>query len=274
VPALPRPLSALAYRIVIAVLHFLQPLARLRGRIRGMMNRPAAAPTRLQVPQIFGPSPLRHLWDGIRLGAGRPIELTFWGESWTSNSELLMGVVTRLRESRIGHRIEIDDGCWTGRDISVAISPLARLDLQSLVEDHGAGRCLFRASVRLHARWLSPVFAAMAIGAFSTIVGAPFAGLAAIPAVVLAALIAGVVVQASHGGVVMRDTIRRAAAQFQMQVIVPRPADMARIPHPERRMTRGVIGARRTFAEGRRRPAPTMAPRSLAAGSRAVQDPR
>jgi hypothetical protein len=182
-------------------------------------------------------------------------------------------MVTRLRQSRIAHRIEIDDGWWTGRDISVAISPLARLDLQSLVEDHGAGKCLFRANVRLHARWLNFVLAAIVVAAVSTIVEAPFADLAWVPAVVLAGLVAGVIVQAAHGSVVMRDTIRRVAAQFHMQAIVPRPRDMARILSSERRVARGMEVRRKGVNEPRRA-ASTMTPRSLAAGSRAVQEPR
>src|SRR5262249_23679895 len=71
-------------------------------------------------------------------------------------------MVDRLRESPLTGTLEIEE-CWlTGRDIRIAIGPYGWLDLQVLVEDHGAGRSLVRVGHRWHAATVS-ILAALAI---------------------------------------------------------------------------------------------------------------
>lgn len=133
-------------RATIALLYYLQPLARLCGHIRGVLNPPApiaADETKAQLPT--SPVPV------LRLLSGRWGEQRFWSEQGVDTAALLERIARRLRSTPLAQRVEVDAGWWTRRDISVPIGPFARVDLRMLVEDHGAGRSLVRAatSIRL-----------------------------------------------------------------------------------------------------------------------------
>jgi GT2 family glycosyltransferase len=134
-------------RAMIAWLHFVQPLARLRGLVRGLMNPPddtapdphASGTARSGSP---GARPV------LRLLLGDSLDSRFWGESWTGIEHVLTGVVAGLRAGRVGP-ISVDDGWQHDRDVSVGLGPWARLDLRALIEEHEQGRVLLRVSRRL-----------------------------------------------------------------------------------------------------------------------------
>ncbi|MGH9409723.1 MAG: glycosyltransferase, partial [Vicinamibacterales bacterium] len=139
------PHATLAQRLLIAWLHVVQPLARLRGRVRGRFSTPAdltasAATTVRWLPSIGRAAALT---VGIRL------ERRFWTERWLSLSSLLDQLVTTLRRQRGAERVEVDDG-WSERwDVALPIAGFARLEARNLVEEHADGKCLVRSSTRL-----------------------------------------------------------------------------------------------------------------------------
>jgi GT2 family glycosyltransferase len=202
------------YRAMIAWLHFIQPLARLRGVLRGVMNPPDdnAAPSSSADSVLRDRRPTAAEALGVaRLLIGEPLTVSFWGESWTSADRVLADVLKALRASRAG-ALAVDDGWQHDRDISVSIGPWARLDLRVLVEEHAQGRVLFRCSLRLRPGTPGLV----ALGALATVLTAsgvagvgmrwPLTSLAALGLLALAALagawrlvVAGVAMQRAVG---------------------------------------------------------------------------
>jgi O-antigen biosynthesis protein len=141
-----RRASRAVYRLVIAGLHVLQPFARARGYLRGMLSPPTvAAPPAAREPR---PSPGDLAWALYLLGRGT-IESRFWAERWIGAATLLTSMTDRLRSSPLTRRLDIEDGWPTPRDIRVPVWPFAWLDLLVLVENHGAGRSLIRIGHRV-----------------------------------------------------------------------------------------------------------------------------
>src|SRR4029453_9785021 len=101
----------IGYRAMVAYLHFLQPLARVRGRIQGVLSPPEVALPPAQAQTSRGPRP--SLGEA---GRGRT-ERGDW-----------------LRQSRAVRTIEVDEGWSDDRDVSVFVGRWAWLDIRALVE--------------------------------------------------------------------------------------------------------------------------------------------
>ena len=144
------PGSRLWYRAVVAYLHFIQPIARLRGRIRGLLAPPEVALPQSERQTSGGPRPsLKEAWRALLLISGSVTEDRYWSESWTSADRVLAKVTDWLRRSRAVRTIEVDEGWSDDRDVSVFVGRWAWLDIRALVEDHGAGKGLLRVSTHL-----------------------------------------------------------------------------------------------------------------------------
>ncbi|MFN8058174.1 MAG: glycosyltransferase [Vicinamibacterales bacterium] len=146
---LPRWASRVAYRLMIAWLHIIQPYARLRGRLRGRLETPEAI--ELQ-PEPSAPldRPLPgHFWRAVLLAAGGTSELKYWSETWVSLEDVLSRLMRRFQAARGGGRVSSDDGWRADRDLSVSAGRWARLDVRTLVEEHKDGKCLLRFALRL-----------------------------------------------------------------------------------------------------------------------------
>lgn len=118
-----------AQTILIALLHLLQPLARLRGRIK------------------FGLTP----WRPRRLrGFALPCVRThtIWSERWRSPNEWLMSIETPLTEAGASVFRGGDFDRW---DLEIRGGVLGTVRARVLVEEHGAGKQLVR--VRAWPRW-------------------------------------------------------------------------------------------------------------------------
>ena len=171
----PRGLSTAAHRAALAVLHFVQPLARAYGRARGFL----VPPSHHQHHRGLGPTlpvPVRAQGDGmrrrLRLLMGRPVEDRYWSERWIVVESLLHKMTAWLRLSRAVDLIDIDDGWRASRDFSVATSPFVWLDVRALVEDHGAGKTLLRISSSARPSRLGELAAALlvlCVGAVSAV---------------------------------------------------------------------------------------------------------
>src|SRR5207244_3822831 len=128
----------------------IQPLARVRGRIRGMLLPPEVALPRGQPQTSRGPRPsLGEAWRALLLISGSITEDRFWSKTWTSADRVLSQLTDWLRRSRAVRTIEIDEGWSDDRDVSMFVGRWAWLDVRALVEDHGAGKALLRVSTHL-----------------------------------------------------------------------------------------------------------------------------
>jgi GT2 family glycosyltransferase len=137
------------YRGVIALLHFLQPLARLQGHIRGALA--SGRPAKPAAPEAGASLRLSsdESWRALVLVSGSLVEDRFWTETWTTVDRVLGQLAEWLRRSRAVRAIEIDQGWSDHRDISVLVGRWAWLDIRALVEDHGSGKGLLRVSTHL-----------------------------------------------------------------------------------------------------------------------------
>ncbi len=139
------------YRGLIAWLHFIQPIARLYGRLRGMWSPPAPAASE-HVSRMPWKAPLPSLHDvatSARLLVGGQAERTFWSDAWIETRGVLTELSGELRASRPAPLVETDDGWRPDRDLSLDLDGWGRLDVRSLIEEHAQGRCLWRIGTRL-----------------------------------------------------------------------------------------------------------------------------
>ncbi len=142
--------SSFLYRGLIAWLHVLQPLARFRGRLRGLSRPRAVALKHVTRHPWKSPMPtLRDVVASMRLVTRTGTEHSFWSESWASHTTLLTELVGVLRASRPTQIVDVDAGWRPDRDFSLAIGRWGWLHVRTLVEEHEHGACLFRMRARL-----------------------------------------------------------------------------------------------------------------------------
>jgi O-antigen biosynthesis protein len=154
------PGSKLWYRAAVAYLHFIQPLARARGRIKGALSPPEIALPQTVAQKSRGPRPsLGEGWRAILLLSGTVTEDRFWSETWTSSERVLSQLADWLRGSRAVRAIEIDEGWSDDRDLGIPVGRWAWLDARALVEDHGGGKSMLRISTHLRPTMLGVVTA-------------------------------------------------------------------------------------------------------------------
>ena len=146
------------YRGLIAWLHLLQPLARFRGRLRGLSRPANVAPQHVTRFPWKPPMPTpRDVLASARLLARGEPQRAFWSETWSSHTTLLTELVGDLRASRPAQVVDVDEGWRPDRDFSLAIGRWAWLHVRTLVEEHEAGRCLFRVRSRLRLSFVGTV---------------------------------------------------------------------------------------------------------------------
>jgi GT2 family glycosyltransferase len=220
------------YRVTIAAFHFLQPFARVYGRVRGALSRRVSRPSLGSRWRPFlRPAARAALADGVRLFFSRQREKAFWSEKWIDVSALLSAIADRLRRERRVRYIELDSGWWEDRDLTVVNRGWLRLDIRALVEDHGGGRCLCRLRMRL------PVTAAILplVLGIAAVTVLHRAGLIAWP---LGAIVFGVVAATiAVGDMVvtssaLSNTVDRVAAELGMSPMESHEKEASRlVPH-------------------------------------------
>jgi GT2 family glycosyltransferase len=217
------------YRLSIAMLHFLQPFARIRGRIRGVLSPPEVAVAVAEPQTSRRPWPsLSELRRSLVLITGSVIEDRFWSETWTSADRVLSQLTDWLRKSRAVRSIEVDEGWSDDRDVSVLAGRWAWLDVRALVEEHAGGKVLLRISTHLRPTSFG-VVSASGLGV-ALLVAATY-GLAlryrsvgAIAAAAAVLLILFVVWRTSQTFAVVRRGIARVTVQEGMLAMQPGPA--------------------------------------------------
>jgi sugar lactone lactonase YvrE len=142
--------SSLWYRAVVAYLHFLQPFARIRGQIRGILSPPEMTQPAVAPQTSRGPRPsLREACRALLIVSGGITEDRYWSETWTTADRVLSQLTDWLRRSRAVRVIEVDDGWSDDRDVSVLVGRWSWLDVRALVEEHGGGKSLLRVTTHL-----------------------------------------------------------------------------------------------------------------------------
>jgi GT2 family glycosyltransferase/sugar lactone lactonase YvrE len=153
--------SRVGGRVLIAWLHFLQPLARFAGRMRGKWSPPQTIdPARGM--RLTWKAPIARLSDllaSARLLIGGAPQERFWSETWISSDALLTELTGVLRASRPARAVQVDDGFHADRDLSVGVGKWGWLDVRSLIEEHGGARCLLRVALRLRLTMLGVALA-------------------------------------------------------------------------------------------------------------------
>jgi len=217
------------YRSAIAMLHFLQPFARIRGRIRGLLSPPEVALPDTEPQTSRRPWPLlSELRRSLVLITGSVIEDRFWSETWTSADRVLAQLTDWLRKSRAVRSIEVDEGWSDDRDVSVLAGRWAWLDVRALVEEHAAGKVLLRISTHLRPTTFG-VVSASGLGVALLIAASyglalKYRSVGAITAAAAVLLILFVVWRTSQTFAVVRRGIARVTVHEGMLAMQPGPA--------------------------------------------------
>jgi GT2 family glycosyltransferase len=139
--------AALRWRALTLLLHLLQPLARLRGRLR------------------HGLTPWRRR-GGARLGRPWPRTVAVWRQQGRAAAEHLAAIRDALRDAGAAVRHGGDFDRW---DLEARLGTLGAVRVLLAIEEHGAGRQLLRFRAWPHPRreWLAVVAAGLlgALGA-------------------------------------------------------------------------------------------------------------
>ena len=241
-------MSAALYRAGIAWLHFVQPFARLRGRIRGLLNPPSAhaQPRRTSERHTPAGEALFHATQAIRLCLMMRVERSYWSQRWVEAGDLLRATANRLRLQRAARQVELDSGWWETRDLSVAERGWFRVDVRALVEDHGEGRCLHRVAIhsRLTAGAALPILVAIGGAAALQSAGMSWPLAVTLTFLLTFALAITGVLRTSR---LVLGALHRTAEEFGIAPFFPTVdvADSPRRPAPE------PVSVRRAAPEGR-----------------------
>ena len=226
---LPRVLSLFVSRTMIAWLHLIQPLARMRGRIRGMWFMPPVVATDSGTKQPWKPS-LPSLGDARasgRLLLGNVTERSFWSESWLAHTSFLSDLAGVLRASRPTQLVDLDDGWHADRDLSVAVGRWGWLNVRVLVEEHAQGRCLVRTGASLRpspAGIALGVLLAIAVAAAASTSGRLGWPLGAVSLAVTAAIVARSIWQTTRVTAVLNRALTRVAGDAGLLPLPLQPA--------------------------------------------------
>ena len=226
--------SRAVYRATIAWLHLVQPVARGWGRLRGRLWPPEVAARRAERAED---APARVRWPrdamrALRLMSRGRVGLRFWSEQWVDRADLLTRIARRLEAASVGRAIDAHDTWQQERDLAVATGRWGWLDLRTLMEEHGQGRCLFRVTARHR---LAPFGAtvgatvACAIGA-SLLLGSMAAAVVCAGAGAVAAARMGRQIAQVDAGV--RAVIAQVAEEQAMQSMASAPTPAAPPPAP------------------------------------------
>ena len=222
--------SRALYRLTISALHFLQPFARVHGRLRGEVSRPGQ--TR-RIDHACRPAPtpglMAHVAHGLRLLVGGQVETGFWNERWLDAGAFLRAVADRLRRQRAVKCIELDTGWWEDRDLTLVDRAGLRFDMRALVEDHGGGRCICRVGIRSRFTSMAIFVLLISLAVLTLLHGER--SLASPIGAAVAVLVAGIAIwKVTATSIVIARTAEVVAAEFGMVEIKSKPNDVKRQP--------------------------------------------
>jgi hypothetical protein len=146
------PREQLRHRLLILLLHFVQPWARVRGRIRGYASD---ANFSERGRALLSSAPRLSLPDTVRLTFAR-LDASLWDTHYTA----IDGVLHALRARSAGALtpVRCDDGFGADYDLILRAGRTYAFRLKLTAEDHGGMNRLFRARLTLD-RALLPLVA-------------------------------------------------------------------------------------------------------------------
>jgi O-antigen biosynthesis protein len=177
-----------------AVLHLLQPLARLSGRLRHGLT-----PWRIRRPVTAVPL----LWRTC----------TMWSEKWQAFDAWMGRLERNIADMEL---VAMRGGDYDAWDLEVRGGLLAGARLRAAVEEHGAGRQLLRFRVQPRPMAMAVVLVA------AVVAGAAAAAVAAAWAAVAALAVAGglIAARAGHECLIAASALRQATLQVEHDVAV------------------------------------------------------
>jgi O-antigen biosynthesis protein len=127
-------------KLLLGVLHYIQPLARGWARFK----------------RVWQQQPRATRWPGLsqRVSWGtwrRRVILSYWTEKGIEKEIILQSLIQQLREG--GHPTLLDSG-WKPWDLAIHERLWSRIPIEVVVENHGASKRLARFRISWH---LSPV---------------------------------------------------------------------------------------------------------------------
>jgi len=155
---LPRSQKRWWSRPLIAMLFFLQPIARGWARYQGRFGL-----------QVTPRAAAEHLESLKSRDTGEPLDLLYyWGEMSIDRIDWVTSLALRLDQQ--GWPSKTDSG-WSEHDIEIFGSRWSQLQLTTATEDYGAGKRLFRC--RLRSSWSLPAYVAFwgSLGAQLLVIG-------------------------------------------------------------------------------------------------------
>jgi len=223
--------AKLRHRLLIAWMHFLQPIARFHGRVRGMLNPPPVIESG-RVTRFPWKAPVPSASDVVSTGAllvGFGTEERYWGEDhWTTHDAVLSELAGVLRSARPARSVDIDDGWRADRDVSVAVGRWGWLDARVLLEEHGGSKILFRVGTKLRPTLkgitLALTLALSAIAATSAAIFFKWPWLSVPTAAFVAVVFTRAAWATTRAVAVMRRAVERATEASRMIRVPVRPS--------------------------------------------------
>ena len=141
--------SRIVCRMMIALLHLVQPVARAWGRFRGRLWAPLIGDRRRRSSLPQRPSVLPVSWfHAVPLLARRLDVMEFWSERWVDRTILLSEITNRLRSHSVARTVDARDPWQLDHDLAISTGRWGWVELRTLLEEHDGGRCLFRVAAR------------------------------------------------------------------------------------------------------------------------------
>jgi len=129
---------------MIAWLHYLQPWARLRGRIKGYFSD---SNTSAEGKQLLEASPRLSLGDSLRLLFGK-FDVTYWDTHYTLIDDFLRSL-KQVGEEALAP-VRCDDGWGQEYDLMLRACRTYSFKVKITAEDHGGFKRLFRVRMTLN----------------------------------------------------------------------------------------------------------------------------
>jgi O-antigen biosynthesis protein len=143
-----KPHQVLAYRLLIVWLHFLQPWARVRGRIKGYFSDANYTDTGRA---LLASAPRIMVFDTLKLMFFH-LDKSLWDTHYTPIDSVLHGL--RKYSSGALTPVRCDDGFCHDHDVILRAGRTYAFKLKITAEDHGGLNRMFRVRMRLDRPWL------------------------------------------------------------------------------------------------------------------------
>jgi hypothetical protein len=141
------------YRLMISWLHFVQPWARVRGRIKGYFSDSNFSDVGRA---LLANAPRLNPLDALKLTFFR-LDESLWDTQYTTIDAVLNGL--RKRAAGALTPVRCDDGFGGAYDMVLRAGRTYSFRLKLTAEDHGGMNRLFRARISLNRPWV-PMFIA------------------------------------------------------------------------------------------------------------------